>query len=313
MINPDSAAPGGRASPEPGGEKRAWDRVVVIFNPNSTGDAPGLAEEFRADLHERLPALPVELQPTEHAGHARTLARVAAEQGQPLIISVSGDGGYNEVVNGIMDADTPQVTAAVLAAGNANDHRRVTREHSLPEAVALAQVTRLDLLRLEIERDAGTQIRYAHSYIGVGLTPVVAVELEKGSKGSLRELGTVLRTFWKFRPFEIETADGKRQLIDSVLFANIPEMAKVLTLSQNGAPDDGRFEIVLIQHRPKWRVLATAFRAATTGLGRQPSVRLYRFTARTAMPLQIDGEVMEIEAGDRIQVQLAPAALATIT
>ena len=291
----------------------AFDRVVVIYNPNSTGDAPGLAQQLRDDLGERWPGLPVELQPTEHAGHARTLACEAARSGRPLVISVSGDGGYNEVVNGMMDADNPQATAAVLAAGNANDHRRVTREHPLPEAVALGQITRIDLLRLVIEQDGGSQTRYAHSYIGVGLTPVVAVELEKGSKGSLRELGTVVRTFWRFRPFEIELEDGRRKLIDSVLFANIPQMAKVLTLSENGTPDDGRFEVVLIPHRPKWRVLATALRAATGGLGRQPTARQYRFTARTAMPVQIDGEVMDLEAGDRIQVQIAAAALPTIS
>jgi hypothetical protein len=34
----------------------------------------------------------------------------------------------------------------------------------------------------------GVQARtqYAHSYIGLGLTPVMAIDLEKGDKGSLK-------------------------------------------------------------------------------------------------------------------------------
>jgi diacylglycerol kinase (ATP) len=316
MITPDAGPPASVVPPpdEPARLPAAppFDRIVVIYNPNSTGDAPGLAQQLYDHLVARFPGLPVVMQPTAHAGHARTLARDAAASGQPLIVSVSGDGGYNEVVNGIMDAGNPQATAAVMAAGNANDHRRVTREHPLPEAVALAEIVRIDLLRMSVETDGNREVRYAHSYIGVGLTPVVAVELEKGSKGSLRELVTVVRTFWGFRPFEIELEDGERKMIDSVLFANVPEMAKVLKLSENGTPDDGRFEVVLIPHRPKWQVLGIALKAAVRGLGRQPTAQDYRFVALKAMPLQIDGEVMQLAAGVRVHIQIAAGALATI-
>jgi diacylglycerol kinase (ATP) len=289
-----------------------FDRVIVIFNPNSTGDAARLAEELQAELAERIPGLPVDLRPTEHAGHARTLAADAARSGRPLIVSVSGDGGYNEVVNGILDAENPQATGAVKAAGNANDHRRATKEHSLVDAVARAEIIRTDLLRLTIERPAGAEVRHAHSYIGVGLTPVVAVDLEKGNKGSLRELVTVVRAFSRFRPFEIELEPGQRAHIDSLVFANIAEMAKVATLSENGDPDDGRFEVVALPHRAKWRVLLTALRAATVGLGPQPTARSYRFTVLNPMPVQIDGELLELAAGDRVSVEIAAGALPTI-
>ena len=108
-------------------EPPPFDRIVVIFNPQSTGEAPQLAEQLRADLAQRLPDMPVQLCPTEHAGHARELAREAAGTGRPLMVSVSGDGGYNEVVDGVMQAGNPEVVCAVMAAGNANDHRRTTR------------------------------------------------------------------------------------------------------------------------------------------------------------------------------------------
>ncbi len=43
-----------------------------------------------------------------------------------MVIAVSGDGVYNEVVNGVLDVSGTEVLAAVAAGRNANDHRRST-------------------------------------------------------------------------------------------------------------------------------------------------------------------------------------------
>ena len=289
-----------------------FDRIVIIFNPRSTGNAPESAEDLRDELTRRLPAVPSELSPTHHAGHARELARAAARTGSPLIVSVSGDGGYNEVVNGVMDAGNDRAACAVRAAGNANDHRRVTRERPLADAIVAGEVRRIDLLRLTVGGGSRAEVRYAHSYIGVGLTPVVAVDLEKGGKGSWREIVSVVRAFSRFRPFPIRLENGRRRSIDSLVFANISEMAKYALLSDDGRPDDGRFEVITQRRTGKLRVLATALRAATQGLGRQPTATHYAFTTLAPMPLQLDGELMELDAHTSVAVDIAPRALATI-
>ena len=290
----------------------SFDRIVVIFNPQSTGEAPRLAEELRADLARRLPTTAVSLSPTEHAGHARDLAREAAGTGRPLIISVSGDGGYNEVVDGAMQAGNDDVVCAVMAAGNANDHRRVTAERPLADAVVADEVRRIDLLRLTVGSGSEAWSRFAHSYIGIGLTPVIAVDLEEGGKGSIREIVSVVRTFARFRPFMIELENGSRRRFDSLLFANIAEMAKYATLSESGSPDDGRFEVITLPHTAKWRVLAVAIRAATRGLGPQPTARHYAFTTLKPIPLQLDGELLTLDAGTSVRVDIAPHALVTV-
>lgn len=284
----------------------------MIFNPNSTGNARERAEELRDELAERTPDLPVELIPTEHAGHGRELAERAAATGAPLVISVSGDGGYSEVVDGIMRSGSDRAVAAVLAAGNANDHRRATREQPLADAVVAGEVTRIDLLRLTVGTGDAARTQWAHSYIGLGLTPIVAIDLEKGSKGSLREIVTVVRTFARFRPFPLDLAQGGRVRLDSLLFANIDRMAKYATLSDDGTPDDGLFEVVSIPHTSKLRVLLTALRAITRGLGPQPTARTFAFTTVKPTPMQVDGEVLEVPAGTPVTVDIAPAALATI-
>ncbi|MCD4852381.1 diacylglycerol kinase [Arthrobacter sp. AK01] len=294
---------------------RTFESIVIIFNPNSTGDAPELAQQLQGRLKELLTYQPeITLQPTEHAGHAVDLARdAAAKGGDVLVVSVSGDGGYNEVVNGVMQAENPRAVAAVLAAGNANDHSRIIGTKPLEEAIAEGHVHNIDLLRIHTGQRENEPFEYAHSYIGFGLTPVVATELEKGSKGALKEMVTVIKTFSEFQPFAIRQSDGKRRKFDSLVFANINEMAKYATLSEaEQHPSDGKFEVIVFPHMPKWRVLLTALKATTQGLGDQPSVSSYEFTTLKPLPYQMDGEVKTVEADVKVTVECAPQALATL-
>jgi diacylglycerol kinase (ATP) len=151
------------------------DRIIVVYNPGRPA-ATRLAERLRDELLDRIPDRLVDLQPTRYAGHARELAFVAAASGRPLIVSVSGDGGYNDVVNGVMDRGRRDVVTAVLAGGNANDHRRSTRRMSLIKAITAERIRRIDLLRLTLDDGATpAQQQYAHSYIGFGLTPRMAI------------------------------------------------------------------------------------------------------------------------------------------
>ena len=79
-----------------------FDRIVIIFNPQSTGDAPRRPRSCGRTWRVASRTCRCDLRPTEHAGHAREIAREVAATGRPLLVSVSGDGGYNEVVNGVL-------------------------------------------------------------------------------------------------------------------------------------------------------------------------------------------------------------------
>jgi len=146
----------------------------------------------------------------------------------------------------------------------------------------------------------------------MGLTPIVAIDLGKGGKGSLREIVSVVRTFARFRPFTIELDDGRQHRFDSLLFANISQMAKYATPSDTDQPDDGRFEIITLPHPSEWRIPTTAFRPATRGLGPQPTATRYDFVTLKPTPLQLDGELLTLDAGTSVHVEIAPSALGTI-
>jgi diacylglycerol kinase (ATP) len=285
---------------------------VLVYNPQSSGDGQRRAAQARASLQEQAPHLSVVAVPTEYAGHAREIAEQEARAGRVLVVSVSGDGGYHEVVEGVMAAGDGTVSgavAAVLPAGNANDHRRATRERPVVDAIAAAGVRRLDLLRVTVAGE--DRPRWVHSYFGLGITPTVALELEQGGKGSVREVLTTIRAFSHFRPFAVDVEGEGPRRFDSLILANTTEMAKYVTLS-DGDPADGQFEVITLPHRSKLRLLAFAVRAAVRGLGPQPHTDRFAFTTLKPMPVQVDGEVLDLPADRSVTVTIAPGALATV-
>ncbi|MDT0169812.1 diacylglycerol kinase family protein [Pseudarthrobacter sp. BRE9] len=288
-----------------------FDRAVVIFNAGRAGMGARI-EALQRELAVDLPGLPVDLLPTEYAGHARALARTEAGQGAPLILSVSGDGGYNDVVNGVMDVPGSKAMCSVIPAGNANDHFRSLPARTFTDALRTGEVRHIDLLRVAFRSGSREQVQYAHSYVGFGLTPLMAIGIEKGGKGKVVELISVARTLRGLKPFELVRDDGATAKFDSLILANISRMAKYGTVSESHYPDDGRFEVVTLPHAGLMKMALMTLRAVTLGLGHQPSVTSYAFSTRNAVPCQIDGEVVHIEAGTHVRVESAMGALATI-
>jgi diacylglycerol kinase (ATP) len=303
----------------------AFSHIIIIYNPASTGPSQAMAEALAARLSGG-PAV-VELAPTRHAGHGEELAAAAARRyPRPLVVSSSGDGGYHEVVNGVMAAVAAghQAAAAVLPAGNANDHHRTLARAPLADGIAAGRTARIDLLRVEIQPPTGggpsaahpsaappPTIRYAHSYLGLGLTPVVAAELNRHTLNVVRELIIVVRAFARLRPVAIRVG-GRAVELDSLIISNIRHMAKTLTLSRTGHPADGQFEITTFPAAGKLRLLGRLAHAAVIGLRANARAKHYAFETLKPTPIQLDGEVTNLTAGTRVTITIAPAALETI-
>jgi diacylglycerol kinase (ATP) len=289
----------------------AFTHIVIIYNPNSTGDSPTMAKQFAAEARTLLGDIEVELKETERAGHAKELAYDAAKKySDVLIVSVSGDGGYHEVINGALKAqeEGSHPVCAILPGGNANDHYNSVNRRPLIEALGNdSAVEHLDILEVRIN-DSRT---YAHSYAGLGLTPLVAVELNRHTLSAFKEAWLSIKTFWKFRPFEIEI-DGRRQRFDSLVFSNIDRMAKYLTLSDDSKPNDGGFEIIRWSHKSKINLIHALLKSAFHHGDPAPTVKEVAFTCVLPMPMQLDGEIMQLKAGDAIRIASAQGLLRTL-
>jgi diacylglycerol kinase family enzyme len=183
----------------------------------------------------------------------------------------------------------------VLGAGNANDHRRVMRDEPLITLIEQAEVKSFDLLKLTASTDTFELTRYAHSYIGFGITPEVGNELNKRTKSIWSEIAMILKTYHTYAPFEV-TTDNETFVLDNLVFANINEMAKFIKLDEVNTARDGRFEVILLRHRSKLRMLGTLIRAAVVGFKDAPSVASYRLTIHQGLPIQLDGEIEKLPA-----------------
>src|SRR5689334_6633122 len=129
-----------------------YSKILIIYNPHSTGGQAGKKAQRLERRLERAGLADIEIIGTTHSGHAEELAYAAAiKYEQPLLVSVSGDGGYNEVINGAMRAQAEtghRPVCTILAAGNANDHRRTVRRRPLWWAITHHTPEAIDVLRM---------------------------------------------------------------------------------------------------------------------------------------------------------------------
>lgn len=292
----------------------AFSSISIIFNPNSTGDGKAMAKSFQAELHRRLPGQDITLVPTRHAGHAEELAyELAKASKRPLIISASGDGGYHEVINGIVraNADGAKAVAGLLPAGNANDHYREEHRGDMISAIIKGRPDVIDLIELNTKVRGKAYTRYAHSYIGFGLTPKVAQELNKVDLHWYNEIWIVLKTFFTLRPIKI-VVNGQQHSYYNVICSNVGKMSKVLTISANASNADGKFEVAVFKWHHKLRLLLYLLRASTAELPDARSLREYHFETLRKTLVQLDGEVATIDPSSEVRLRIKPKSLACI-
>ena len=291
----------------------SFDKVVVIYNPKSTNDAVKIAKAFAreiADLNPRLTA-------TSHAGHAEQIAFDLAEKYKhPLIVSASGDGGYNEVVNGVMRARSEGLTTdpivAVLPAGNANDHARTVHDgKSLAALVKKHFVKKMNLLRLAYQHSGNTTIRYAHSYIGFGVSARAGLAINKADKGSVSEAVAVAEALSGHAPVKLRR-NGIVRKYDSLIFANIPNMAKYLKVGSELNLTDGLFEVHKITNRTFAKQLFALLKLTIPYSQHVKKYSKYKFKLITKERVQFDGEVITLQAGTTVQVASVKQAISTV-
>ena len=96
-------------------------RALLVVNPAATTTSARTREVL---THALASDLKLEVATTEYRGHARELARLAAENGETeLVIALGGDGTVNEVVNGLLhDGPDPErlPRLAVVPGGSTN-------------------------------------------------------------------------------------------------------------------------------------------------------------------------------------------------
>ena len=280
-------------------------RLVVIYNPASTGKSQLTAERFAARVQRRI-GLPVELMATEHRGHAEVLARkVAQRDSHTMIISASGDGGYHEVVNGILESRNPDAITGLLPAGNANDHYSFMHHGDVIRRISAGRAEHIDMLTIS---SSTVWTRFAHSYAGVGLTSQINDLLKQYEYNPVREFRLAFHKALNVTPIRVTVA-GKTKRLDNLLFLNAGRMSKMIRTSGRASISDGKFEIIEIKAGAVIDLARFFFHAITVGVSNAKQARTYAFTCEHDMGLQMDGERKQLHAGETITITITPRAL----
>lgn len=280
--------------------------IVIIYNPNSTGNGRQNALQLKRRLVKVIDPKIVSLVATKHAGHAEEIAyQRALASKRTLLVSSSGDGGYNEVVNGALRAQAKgaQVTTGLLPSGNANDHWHALHRDDIVPAIVAGHVQRIDVLRMTAQKGHQTTIRFAHSYIGLGVTPLVGAELNKTTLGPLKELWVVARSLLHATSVAIER-NGKRTRYTNLIFSNIFKMSKVLTLANEASLTDGKFEVNFYNSPSRFGLYRHLLKAAASSLDSQTHVSKFQFRTVKTTRLQLDGEIMRLAPNTNVSVSI---------
>lgn len=283
------------------------ESVVVIYNPNSTGSARDDAVSFCKQVREKA-AISARAVPTKHAGHAKTLARQYAERATPtMVVSASGDGGYNEVINGVLGSKHPSTITGVLPSGNANDHYHFIHHGDTIKRIMHDKYDTIDVLQIRY----GNKRRYAHSYIGLGLTPQIGERLTEERPNRLQEIVLVIKNLFKVRPVKIR-ANKRVRRYDHLVFSNTGRMSKVLHVADHGTVRDGKFEVIGTRAGSAATLLSHLFHAASFGAKAHERTGRFSFTAIRAMKAQLDGEIINIPKDCVVTVTCEKQLLRTI-
>lgn len=294
-----------------------FSEIVVVYNPVSTGLSRENAEYVHDKLKLKLPkTVKIKLTKTQYPGHGEHIGyEYASASGATLIISSSGDGGYHDLINGVLAAGNTSVVTSILPSGNANDHFHATGDSrtidQLIQTIERGNISQIDVLKITGKINGIDWTRYAHSYAGLGISPVVGKHLNRTKLNFFNEKWLLLRYLFSFRYVKL-IIDNRPIKYSSLIFTNIHKMAKVIKLADNVSLQDGKFDISVIRYHSNLRLFLTLAKAVLFGLKQKASMSEFTFKTTEELLIQLDGEVYTLDADSTIKVEAIPKALRCI-
>ena len=271
--------------------------AYLIVNPRASQVTPELTERIAGELRT---AGPLEVVETRARGHARELAASASREADRIYV-YSGDGGFNEVLNGL-EADVP---VGFLPGGGTSVLPRALGLARDPVECARSLARGTRLRRISLGRVNGRRYAFSAS-LGLDAAAVRLVD-ERGRTQEGRRPGDAafLAAFARLLRQAGGRIEAQAEVVGHgraawILVANCDPYTYVGCLAVHAAPE-ARFELGLDLVAPRRVRVASAprfLRYALTGRGQERArdfVYLHdrdRIEVRCdlSMPLQVDGE-----------------------
>jgi diacylglycerol kinase (ATP) len=297
-------------------------RVKVILNPCSDR---GRVARLQDQIPEwaRQAGSDLDLVLTEQPGHAKQLAREAAQAGYDLVVAAGGDGTVHEVVNGLVHGGQAAASLGVIPIGSGNDFAYSQGIPFEPEQAVkrlfTGQLATIDLARVEDEHG-----RFAifDNNLGIGFDAIVVIQTEAITRvhGFLMYFLAVLRTIALYyqTPHLVLDFDGEH-VAQQVLFLALglgPRGGGGFFLTPDARHDDDRIDSCTVNPIGRLTMLGMLGQAikGTHVNSRHVTMRKNRrilVQADQPLPIHIDGEMFAYPRDNvrQITVTSLPQAL----
>jgi diacylglycerol kinase family enzyme len=287
--------------------------LCVIFNP-AAGKHRGKAR--LAQIHHTF-GEHVVFRPTNHAGHAIELATRAAQEGFAVVAAAGGDGTAHEVLNGLMQAQNPDVQFSIIPIGSANDYAF---------SLGLDQKTPPPPRRVDVGvvREPGGKRQFFGCCLGLGFNGCVTWESRriKRLQGVFLYGLAAIRAMlyhYQYPTMTLHIDEEPAWTVPTLLFAAlIGKREGGFVMAPNAEVDDGLFDLVHAADLSRLEILKFLPRLALFGPPeRYPKIRqcrCRRVTLHSETPLVIhtDGEFFCLPGDNvrEVEIEVAPQALA---
>ncbi len=250
-----------------------------------------------------------ELHYTSYAGHARELAREAAEKGKAAVIVAGGDGTVNEVASALLGSHT---ALGIIPVGSGNGF---ARQMNIP-CNTISAVKCINGFRCRWIDTFTANDRFALNLAGVGFDGLVAEKFAQlQTRGFLSYIRAVVSLYPQYKSFGFSVKTENINLEEKsimVCVANSGQFGNNAVIAPWAVAHDGLLDICILQRVPVWLSPVVAIGLLTGSIHRTSFVQYYRAAkvcvkTDKAIHWHIDGDPCGLT--DQFTFQINPLSL----
>jgi diacylglycerol kinase (ATP) len=270
------------------------DKVHVIVNPLSArGKTCQRWNAIKEIIHHYFTEFKYIF--TEQPRQATEIARDLLKDGFDLIIGVGGDGTLNEIANGYFHQDSHQAingdaSLAIIPSGTGSDFvrsQRIPRDFkSSIETIKNSGVKTIDVGKITFNFDSAEAERFSAYFVNVadfGLGAEVSrnvADVPSKKRGPFSYYMGLLSTIRSYKSKKVRVViDDTEEIRDRFLIgavANGRIFGGGMIIAPGAEPDDGYFDLVLVEDMGRFEIVRSSRRLYTGTLPKHPKVKIKR-------------------------------------
>lgn len=249
----------------------------------------------------------LQISETEFEQHATSLAENAANESFTHIIACGGDGTLNEVLNGVLKSNQPNLKLGLIPKGSGNDFIKTTRSPdtlaALRDSVLGNNVRKIDVGFAEfISKDHQQTSRYFINIADVGIGGVIAQQLTESDKlfgAVITYQYFIIKNFLTYRPQQLKVTGDDFEYSGNVMnfcAANAKYFGSGLGVAPDANISDGLLnamaigEVSLVDYLKNFPDLKKCKSLVHPAIKYFTSKSLVFESTTSKMPIDMDGE-----------------------